>query len=84
MAIVVKEYSKTEFRILLANPTANTEDENFFLLKPMDPRRFKQIVKPIIVLDCRPYMNLEAYNTAKVLPAKVVQIILNKLALWKH
>ena len=81
MGIVIREYSKHELRIILANPTANTEDKNFFLLKPMDPRKFKALIKPIIVLDCRPYMNLETYNKAKVLPAKVVEVIAKKLEL---
>lgn len=79
--IAVREYSKRQLRILLANPESNPDNPTFDLQRPMSERKFTDLMKRIVTVHCRKHLTLEDYRKCKIVPAKVVAIVLEKLEL---
>lgn len=73
----IKEYSKKDLRILLANPEINTKDLTaFYQSTPMSERRFRETMEPI--LQSQQFLKVCSVNTFKsirIIPAKVVKVI---------
>lgn len=76
------DLSKNELRAILANPSIDTTQSNWIAKanRLKSKREYMAIVYPIIEEHCIGIISLDDFKKRKIIPHKVVKIILEKCA----
>lgn len=70
---IVQQYSKTQLRVILANPGIDITDAKAVSNSPqMDKRTFRKIVHPIIETNCKKLITVSEFNKIRIVPASIV------------
>lgn len=78
--IPVKEYTKRELRAIFSNPEINVNDRaELDAAKLQYRKKFRTIVDPVVKNHCAGIISFEEYKRLKIVPAKVVQILFQKI-----